>query len=131
MLPLDPELRAFRQARERIKARHRDTVGWRVLVRTIAPDQAMISNAQARPTMTIALLQNNTLPYTEYFEDLEPLFQAFGGRPHWGKKHTMSGAELAQLYPEWSRFQQIREQLDPEGIFLNDYLRALFTEKEK
>lgn len=43
----------------------------------------------------------------------------------------MSGAELAQLYPEWSRFQQIREQLDPEGIFLNDYLRALFTEKEK
>lgn len=131
MLPLDPELRAFRQARERIKARHRGTVGWRVLVRTIAPDQAMISNAQARPTMTIALLQNNTLPYTGYFEDLEPLFQAFGGRPHWGKKHTMGGAQLAQLYPEWSKFQQIRQRLDPAGLFLNDYLRALFTEKER
>lgn len=85
MLPLDPGLEVFRQVRQRIKERHRATVGWRVLVRTIAPDQAMLSNAQGQPTMTIALLQNNTLPHEDYFNDMEPLFREAGGRPHWGK----------------------------------------------
>lgn len=128
MLPLDTRLEAFRQVRERVKARHRATVGWRVLVRTIAPDQAMLSNAQSRMTMTIALLQNNTLPYQEYFDDLEPLFRRFGGRPHWGKKHSLAGAELAELYPQWEDFHRIRRAMDPDGVFMNDYLRDLFAE---
>lgn len=78
--------------------------------------------------MTIALLQNNTLPYKAYFDDLEPLFRQFDGRPHWGKKHTLEAADLAPLYPGWERFQQIRQDMDPEGVFLNDYLRELFVE---
>lgn len=133
MLPLDTQLEAFKQVRERVKAKHRATVGWRVLVRTIAGDHGLISNAeseyrQGRPTMTIALLQNNTLPYKAYFDDLEPLFRQFDGRPHWGKKHTLEAADLAPLYPGWERFQQIRQDMDPEGVFLNDYLRELFVE---
>ncbi|GAA4926550.1 D-arabinono-1,4-lactone oxidase [Nesterenkonia rhizosphaerae] len=133
MLPLDTQLEAFKQVRERVKAKHRATVGWRVLVRTIAADHGLISNAetvyrQGAPTMTIALLQNNTLPYKAYFDDLEPLFREFDGRPHWGKKHTLEAAELAPLYPGWERFQQIRQDMDPEGVFLNDYLRELFVE---
>ncbi|AGF72057.1 D-arabinono-1,4-lactone oxidase [Corynebacterium halotolerans] len=125
MLPLDTQLEAFRQVRERVKTRHRATVGWRVLVRTIAPDRAMLSNAQTRPTMTIALLQNNTLAFQQYFDDLEPLFRRFGGRPHWGKKHSLKGAEL---YLEWGTFQRIRREMDPGGVFMNDYLRELFAE---
>ncbi|MDR5711291.1 D-arabinono-1,4-lactone oxidase [Nesterenkonia flava] len=136
MLPLDTQLEAFRQVRERVKAKHRARVGWRVLVRTIAPDHALISNAEARyrdgsPTMTIALLQNNTLPYKQYFDDLEPLLQEFDGRPHWGKKHTMTAEQLAPLYPEWETFQKIRRQMDPDGIFMNDYLRSLLGEEGK
>lgn len=128
MLPLDTRLEAFRQVRERIKTRHRATVGWRVLVRTIAPDQAMLSNTQNRKTMTIALLQNNTLPSQEYFNDLEPLFRRFGGRPHWGKKHSLTGSELVELYPHWEEFHRIRRDMDPDGVFMNDYLRDLFAE---
>ncbi|WP_202912185.1 D-arabinono-1,4-lactone oxidase [Nesterenkonia muleiensis] len=129
MLPFDQELTAFRQVRERIKAKHRAQVGWRVLVRTIAPDQAMLSNAQGRPTMTIALLQNTTLPYQEYFEDIEPIYWEFGGRPHWGKKHRLTAYELARLYPDWDGFRRIRRQLDPDSIFMNDYLHELLGEE--
>ncbi|WP_022872598.1 D-arabinono-1,4-lactone oxidase [Nesterenkonia alba] len=131
MLPFDTELEAFREVRQRVKTKHRARVGWRVLVRTIAPDTAMLSNAQQRRTMTIALLQNNTLPFKEYFDDMEPLFRTFGGRPHWGKKHTLKGNELAELYPEWEEFHRIRRRMDPDGVFMNDYLRELFGEKEK
>jgi len=34
--------------------------------------------------------------------------------------------ELAALYPRWYDFQRIRMELDPQGMFLNDYLRKLF-----
>lgn len=130
MLPLDTKLVAFREIRERIKAEHRATVGWRVLVRTIAADQAMLSNAGGRPTMTIALLQNNTLPYQEYFNDIEPILRAYDGRPHWGKKHTMTSSELQPHYPQWDEFRRIRRRMDPHGVFLNDYLRELLGEED-
>ncbi|GAB3189277.1 hypothetical protein GCM10027061_10140 [Nesterenkonia suensis] len=124
MLPLDPSLEAFRLVRERVKARHRGRVGWRVLVRTIAPDRALISTAQHRPTMTIALLENASLDHQEYFADLEPLRRAFGGRPHWGKKHFLAAPELGQLYPEWAEFLAHRERMDPEHVFVNEHLSA-------
>lgn len=125
MLPLEAGRDAFREARLRIKQRHRHLVGWRVLVRTIAPDRAMLSPATGRPTMTIALVQNASLPYEEYFADMEPLLRAHGGRPHWGKKHGMRAEQLAGLYPEWEAYGRVREQLDPGGVFLSDHLREL------
>lgn len=130
MLPLEAGMAAFRDVRERVKHKHRQYVGWRVLVRTVAPDDAMLSNCRDRPTLTIALLQNNTLDYQSYFDDMEPLLRDFGGRPHWGKKHSLTADELAPLYPEWDAFRRLRRSLDPEGIFLNPYLRALLGEEE-
>ncbi|WP_344229367.1 D-arabinono-1,4-lactone oxidase [Citricoccus alkalitolerans] len=125
MIPLDTGLEAFRQVRQRVRERHRDRVGWRVLVRTIAPDRGMLSTANGRPTMTIALLHNATLPYRDYFSDMEPLLRGFEGRPHWGKKHSATAERLAPLYPEWEEFGRWRRELDPDGVFLNDHLRAL------
>jgi FAD/FMN-containing dehydrogenase len=129
MLPLDAGLDCFRAVRARVKERHRQNVGWRVLVRTVAADEAMLSNCQGRPTLTIALLQNNRLPYEKYFADMEPLLRDFGGRPHWGKKHTLTATELRPLYPEWDAFQALRRRLDPHGVFANDYLRTLLEEQ--
>ncbi|MBK0418018.1 FAD-binding protein [Leucobacter sp. CSA1] len=128
MLPFDNGLEAFGEARTRIKEKHRARVAWRVLVRTIAPDRGMISTAQGRSTVTVALLQNASLPHEEYFADMEPLLRSFGGRPHWGKKHSLSAGELRELYPEWDEFQRIRRALDPDGVFQNDYLRQLLDE---
>lgn len=130
MLPLEVGPYAFREARERIKKRHRQYVGWRVLVRTVAPDTAMLSPSYRRPTMTIALLQNASLPYEPYFRDMEPLMLAHGGRPHWGKKHTRTAEHLAGLYPEWDQFAGIRERFDPGGTLLNDHLRELLGAPE-
>lgn len=124
MVPLEEGLDVFRAVRERVKARHRHRVGWRVLVRTIAQDSAMLTNAP-QPTMTIALLQNASLEYEEYFRDVEPIFLAGGGRPHWGKKHYRSAADLREMYPEWENFLRIRQECDPAGVFLNDYLAEL------
>jgi FAD/FMN-containing dehydrogenase len=60
------------------------------------------------------------------FADVEAIFRAHGGRPHWGKIHTRGADELCLLYPMWERFRELRRRLDPDGCFLNDYLRGLF-----
>jgi len=48
---------------------------------------------------------------------------SFGGRPHWAKAHSVTYEDLEKSYPKMKQFSEIRQQLDPEGMFLNDYLR--------
>ncbi len=43
-----------------------------MLYRTVAPDDAYLSMASGRPTATISLHQNNTLPFWPFFRDIEP-----------------------------------------------------------
>lgn len=124
-VPVEHGLACFRDVRQRIKARWRHLVGWRVLYRTAAADDAFLSPAQGRATATISLHQNATLPFREFFADVEPLLRTHGGRPHWGKHHTLRAAQLRPLYPEWDRFLDVRQQLDPGGVFLNNALRGL------
>lgn len=124
-LPAESGPACFREVRQRVLAKHRRTVGWRVLYRTVAPDDAYLSPACGRDTVTISLHQNNTLPFQDYFNDIEPIFRAHGGRPHWGKKHHLFADELEPLYPHWGRFLEQRQALDPHGVFLSTYLRRL------
>lgn len=115
----------FREVRTRMQERHRE-VQWPVEYRTLASDDAWLSNAFGRETVTLSIHQDGSLPYREFFEDLEPIFWSCGGRPHWGKIHRLDARRLRDLYPEWDRFQAFREGLDPEGRFLNEHLRQLF-----
>lgn len=118
----------FAEIRRRVLDRHRTGVAWRVLVRTIAEDDIWLSNAHGRPTTTIACLQNNSLPHQEYFDDVEAVFRQHDGRPHWGKKHSLTARDLRPLYPQWERFQDLRRRLDPDDVFLTpDLARLLRT----
>ncbi|MEO3744257.1 D-arabinono-1,4-lactone oxidase [Plantactinospora sp. B5E13] len=125
MLPSTEFRACFAELRQRIRERHRRYVGWRVLVRTVAADDIPLSNAYGRATTTIACLQNTSLPHDEYFADVETVLRRHGGRPHWGKKHSLTAAELRPLYPGWDAFGRIRRRLDPDGVFLTPDLARL------
>jgi len=47
------------------------------------------------------------------------------GRPHWGKMHFRTAADLAPAYSRWNDFLAARETFDPERVFANDYLRQV------
>lgn len=64
--------------------------------------------------------------YRPYFDLIEPIFWKYGGRPHWGKIHSLGAAELSELYPRFKDFQMVRNELDPQGRLLNEHLRKLF-----
>ncbi|HSI90795.1 MAG TPA: D-arabinono-1,4-lactone oxidase [Adhaeribacter sp.] len=124
-LPAEAGPDCFKEVRKRVKAKHRAQVAWRVLYRTIAADETFISPYFGRESVTISLHHNAGLPFKEYFNDIEPIFQAHGGRPHWGKKHNMKAAQLQPLYPKWNDFMQIRKKMDPDGIFMTPYMQEL------
>lgn len=52
------------------------------------------------------------------FASFEQFAHQFHARPHWGKYHDIRHESyFAQAFPEWNRFTELREQLDPAGIF--------------
>jgi FAD/FMN-containing dehydrogenase len=115
------------ELRELMRRRY-PTVVWPIEYRTLATDDLWLSPAYGRETVTISLHQAAELPYQAFFGDAEAIFRNHQGRPHWGKIHTHTARELARLYPQWERFQAIRQRLDPDGRFLNDHLRRLLVE---
>lgn len=95
--------------------------------RFVQSDDIWLSPAYQRESAYIAVHMYRGMPYHGYFRQIEEIFKRYQGRPHWGKMHTRSADELAVLYPRWHDFRRIRATLDPQGTFLNSYLRELFA----
>ena len=118
------------EALERVLAlieRRRLPIGFPIELRVVRPDDALLSTAYERPTAYIAVHQYLGMEFETYFRAVEAIMDEYGGRPHWGKRHYQSAATLAPRYPEWERFQEVRERLDPERRFENDYLRRVLS----
>lgn len=124
-VPAELGVECFRKVRQRIIEKWRRTVGWRLLYRFTKADDSWLSTAHGRETVTISLHQNATLPWEDYFTDIEPIFRDYDGRPHWAKKHSLTAAELRPLYPKWDAFIDLRRRMDPDGVFLTPWLRRL------
>ncbi|PCI76290.1 MAG: hypothetical protein COB20_10930 [SAR86 cluster bacterium] len=79
------------------------------------------------PHATISIHRTASEDYRPYFNVIEPIFWKYGGRPHWGKVHSLTHLELTELYPRFKDFMELRRELDPQGRMLNPHLRALFN----
>lgn len=91
-------------------------------VRATAPDTAWLATNHNQPTGYIAAHQYFRQDYREYFGRIEPVLRAAGGRPHWGKIHTLDAQDFPDLYPNWDKMLQLREQLDPKRVLTNPYI---------
>jgi L-gulono-1,4-lactone dehydrogenase len=99
-----------------------DPVMFPVEVRVAAADDIWLSTAFGRDTAYVAIHQYAGLPYQEYFRLFESITAAVGGRPHWGKMHTLDAERLSTLYPRFTDFLRLRDDLDPDRRFANPYL---------
>ena len=97
-------------------------VSFPIEVRFVAADSVMLSAAHARDTCYIAVHQDRTLDWEPYFRGVEEIMESYGGRPHWGKRHFQTAETLAPRYPRWGDFQRLRAELDPGGVFTNEYV---------
>jgi L-gulonolactone oxidase len=119
-----PRLHA-REAIEKLRATidERDfKVNFPVEVRFVASDDVLLSPAHGRETCYIAVHLYRGMDYQPYFRAVEEIMASFEGRPHWGKLHFRDAESLSRVYPRWRDFLDVRDKLDPAGLFRNAYL---------
>ncbi|GAA5197300.1 D-arabinono-1,4-lactone oxidase [Microbacterium jejuense] len=97
-------------------------IGFPVEVRFAAADDRWLSTAHGRASGYIAVHRYWRDDPTEYFGAVEQIMLGFGGRPHWGKMHTLGADVLRERYPRFEEFIALRDQLDPDRLFRNAYL---------
>jgi L-gulonolactone oxidase len=57
---------------------------------------------------------------------VERLMLRHGGRPHLGKLIYLTPAELKSAYPHWSKFDALRREMDPTGVFWTTRIEERF-----
>jgi FAD-linked oxidoreductase len=98
------------------------SISFPIEVRAAAADDLWMSTASGRATGYVAVHRYYKEDPTEYFAAVEEIFKAHEGRPHWGKMNTRTAEDLRPAYPRFDDFLKVRDRLDPDRVFTNDYL---------
>lgn len=124
-LPREDIVAALKQVVETVETRNPD-VFFPIEVRVVQEDDAWLSPFYGRPSASLAVHRYFEEDYQPYFNTIEPIYQPLAGRPHWGKLHTLDAKTLAERYPRWQDFNEVRRELDPKGVMLNAHLKKVF-----
>jgi FAD/FMN-containing dehydrogenase len=124
--PIERGLEALAAVRDVMLSRHSE-VKWAIEFRTHGGEDAFLSVTQGEDSVTISVHDAADNPHWDFFREAEQVIRRFDGRPHWGKLNFLKTAELRSLFPLLDRVTPIRRHLDPDGVFLSDYLRPILA----
>jgi FAD-linked oxidoreductase len=94
-------------------------------VRSVKGDDIWLSPFYRRDTCSIAVHHGVGEDPAAFFRAAEAVFRKRGGRPHWGKMHSLGGHDLAAVYPRFKDAMAIRRELDPDNRFVSPYMATL------
>jgi xylitol oxidase len=99
-------------------------------IRTVLPDRLWMSTAYERDCVCLHFTwTDNDEDVAEAIPIVESALQRYAPRPHWGKMHTLSPAEIAERYLRVDDFRELCRRHDPDGKFRNPYLdRYIFED---
>ncbi|GAB6985054.1 D-arabinono-1,4-lactone oxidase [Nocardioides pyridinolyticus] len=123
-VPRDAGLAALREARAAIDASDL-RITFPVEIRVTPADDIAMSTSSGRDSLYLAFHTHRDADHRAYFALVEPILRAHDGRPHWGKVHTRTAADLEPAYPRFGQFLALRDRLDPDRVFANPYLRRV------
>jgi len=119
----------YRDFQESVASKHNRSVHLFTGVRYVKADDIWLSPMYGQDIAVISFIVRGTpratgspAEFSMYAHGLAQVAAKYGGRPHWGKQNYATAADLAPLYPRWNDFIALRARLDPNGVFLNDYL---------
>lgn len=116
------ELPAVMAELRTLPERHGQRISFPVEVRVAPADDVALSTASGRDSAYVAVHVYKGTDHRTYFDAVEAVMGAVGGRPHWGKLHSLDAAVLAERYLRFGEFVAVRDRLDPERRFTNAYL---------
>jgi FAD-linked oxidoreductase len=124
-LPIGEQVGVLREIIRRIESDARG-VFFPIEARIIAPDDAWLSPFHERESGSIAVHAWYKEDHDWMYKLAEPVFREAGGRPHWGKLHSLGAKEFKQLYPQFAEADAVRRSVDPNGRMLNPFLKRIF-----
>lgn len=126
MVPLAQGAECFRALKTELKDRF-DEIALPAEMRFTAGDDNYLSEYFGGPRVAISVSGRMGREEIAFFRACDEIFARYDGRSHWGKIHFLDRARLQKVYPEHGTFVDVRRELDPDGMFLNDYLEPLFV----
>ncbi|VVO54810.1 L-gulono-1,4-lactone dehydrogenase [Pseudomonas fluorescens] len=94
--------------------------------RFTAGDGAWMSPFFEQDSVTISVSGEPGKDYWGFLRAVDAILRMYGGRPHWGKLHFLTGEDVKSIYPRANDFLALRRKLDPEGFYLSEHLGLLF-----
>jgi FAD-linked oxidoreductase len=96
-------------------------------IRAVAADDALLSPFYRRDSISVSICGHRDRDHDGFLRRVHDVLEPFEPRPHWGKVHYFDQRMLSERLPKFEDFRTLRDRLDPEGVFLNESLAALFT----
>ena len=125
-VPFEDFEATFDEVRHLFLTKHKEFT-FPVECRPVKADDSYLSAYAERDGYALSVSGPLETPTWAMLKDVDAIFERHGGRPHWGKHHFMTAARLEKLYPRYDAFKAMRREIDPSGMFLNDFLRPLFA----
>lgn len=125
MVPLEDGQKCFRELRSSVRHLF-DKVVIPGEMRFTAGDDSYLSEYYGGPRVAISVSGRMHKDDYDFLNACEDIFRKYDGRTHWGKVNRMTREDLQRTYPRHGDFVAIRREMDPNDVFLNDYLAPLF-----
>ena len=94
-------------------------------IRFVKGDDFALSPCYSRDSVYVGAYNADNRGWDELLSDFEELATKHNGRPHWGKEFNVGTDYLKSVYPKWDDFLKLREELDPNGRFMNHMMIKL------
>ena len=125
-IPAEQGIEAFEAHRDLMLSLLPDSV-YPMELRFVGPEEAWMSPNYERANLVISVAGKPGTDYWDYLRACDQHLYGRDGRAHWGKLHFMTAERLAQQFPRYHDFKELRRSLDPDGVFLNPHLSDLFA----
>eukprot|EP00759_Apiculatamorpha_spiralis_P051230 PhF_6_TR5150/c0_g1_i2/m.7359 len=97
-------------------------------IRVVKGDSLLLSPAHQTTSVSVSFVMVQRNNFDTCARSLErEVMLAYGGRPHLGKRHFLNSTEFTLLFGKQNIkvWNDTRNELDPNGIFLTEYIRTL------
>ncbi|CAO2591356.1 L-gulonolactone oxidase [Lemmus lemmus] len=129
-IPREKTKEALLELKAMLEAHPHVVAHFPVEVRFTRGDEILLSPCFQRDSCYMNIIMyrpyGKDVPRLDYWQAYETTMKKFGGRPHWAKAHNCTRKDFEKMYPAFRKFCDIREKLDPTGMFLNSYLEKVF-----
>ena len=101
-------------------------VNGEVELRWVKADDLWMSPAYGRDVCCVRATASGRFVTEEYFPVFHRLMRGLDARPHLGMVQLYEPGAMLDVFPRARDFDRLRRQLDPTGMFVNEFVTRLF-----